>query len=93
MKTIEERLADLEAEVAKIPRRGKWVGLHERDLRESALQYARIKTHGFILETDGTRIILDPSQVDVMLAHFDRKMKRAGEDLLIELSMEAEPSR
>ncbi len=87
MSTIEKRLAALEQEVAGIPRRGKWLASYERDLREAALQFARVKT-GFYLESDGSRVAVSEREAADFVDLFRRGMETAAVAMLRELGIE-----
>ncbi len=88
MKTTEERLAALEAEIAAIPRRGKWLSSHEHKLREFALAYARIKLFRATIDADGVRSTHGRIEADAIENHYVDCMKRAAIDILHELGVE-----
>lgn len=89
MKTIEERHAAIETELATIPRRGKFTSHFEREWREAALQFDSLKEHGFYME-DGVKIYPSAKERQEMADYFQRKIFARAVDLLTELGIETE---
>jgi hypothetical protein len=88
MKTTEERLAAIEAELAEIPRRGKWVSTYERDLIKAALQFARLKHHQTSIDSEGIRHLHCKTDADDLAKYYSREMESAASGLLIEMGLE-----
>jgi len=83
--TLEERVSALEKELDGL-RRGKYLSSAEKELRENALHFARLKTMGFYVDASGTRILVYPNDTYIEVAR--QNMERAAERLLQELSLE-----
>ncbi len=87
-KTIEERIADLEAQIADVPRRGKWAKACEEDLLKHALQFARLKAHGMSIDDEGRRCLHNKPDADDLAAFYARLMQSDALAILRELSIE-----
>lgn len=86
MKTVEQRLASLEKELAKIPRRGRDLSRTEEDLRNAALQYARMKADGWYMS--GHRSLVGDDERESFEETFLNAMKIAATAVLRELGIE-----
>jgi hypothetical protein len=85
MKTIEQRLAALEA--AQVTR-GRWVGTLADDLRAAALKYANMTAFCATIEDDGTRIVYCVDDAKELSESYTKEMQRLALKLLREIAIE-----